>query len=110
VGQQLGMPHHRADHQLVTLDREPRQLRQAVDVDQRFRLGQAQLHHRDETVAAGDDPRLRAVPLQELEGVRDAVGSLVLEHGGNLHECTVMSPICRDNPQIRDSLMCGGAL
>ena len=58
---------------------------QVVDVDEVLQVGEPQLHHRDQAVAAGDQPRLVAEPVEEGDRVVDAGGSLVLERRGNLH-------------------------
>ena len=50
-----------------------------VDVDQVLGIREAQLHHREQAVPAGDDPRLGAKPLQRLNGALDAGGTFVLE-------------------------------
>jgi hypothetical protein len=60
-GQDRGVPGQRADPKHVTVVPEVRQLGQVVDVDQAVRPGQPQLHHRQQAVAAGHQPRLRAV-------------------------------------------------
>ena len=53
-------------------DRDAGQPAEPVDVDQRLRLGQPQLHHRDQAVAAREHPGLRAEPGQQLQGVLHA--------------------------------------
>ena len=47
--------------------------------------GEPQLHHRQQAVAAGHEPGLRAVALEQRQRVVDAGGALVLEWRGCLH-------------------------
>ena len=68
------------------------QFGQVVDVDDAFGLGDPQPHHRDQAVPAGDQPRLRPVPLQQFEGLFDAVRPGVVDGGGCLHA----RPFCGD--------------
>ena len=42
---------------------------EVVDVDQPFRPGQPELHHRQQAVAAGDDPRLGTVACEKFQRV-----------------------------------------
>ena len=60
--EQLRVPGQRADPQLAAVDLDIGQLAEPVDVDQGLRLRQPQLHHRDQAVPAGQDPRLGAEP------------------------------------------------
>ena len=46
---------HRADDDLASLETHPLQLRNACEIDEMGRRGEAQFHHRDEAVAARDD-------------------------------------------------------
>ena len=71
--------------QLVALDPDVGEVGEVVDVDEHLGPGQAQLHHRQQAVAAGDEPGLGAVALEQREGVVDAGGPLVLERCGYLH-------------------------
>ena len=48
-------------------------------------VGQPQLHHRQQAVAAGDEPRPVAEPVEQADGVVDAGGAFVLERCRNLH-------------------------
>ena len=83
--QQVGMPGHRADGDLVSLDADVAQVGQVVDVDQTVHVRDAQLHHREQAVPAGDDAGLGPVPFQEVEGVLDAGRAFVLEGRRSLH-------------------------
>ena len=84
LGQQLGLeqidvPRQRADPDLAALLADVGELRQTVDVDQVLGVGQPQLHHRQQAVAARDDARLGAEPLQRRDRALDARRTLVLE-------------------------------
>ena len=71
---------HRADHQRVALEPDPSQLLDAAQVDQVARLGQPEVHQRDEALPAREHPRLVVgVRRQQLEGLGDARRSGVLE-------------------------------
>ena len=52
---------------------------------ERLGVGQSQLHHRQQAVPAGDEPGLRSVALQQLEGVVDARRPLVFDRCRYLH-------------------------
>ncbi|MBA3287374.1 MAG: hypothetical protein H0U21_05020 [Acidimicrobiia bacterium] len=52
------MTGERADLQVAVDPRNPFELGDPVDVDQRQRRGQAQLHQRQQALTAGQDPRL----------------------------------------------------
>src|SRR5439155_1109936 len=66
------------DHALVFFD--SRQAGHLAQVDEVLGLGQAELHHRNQAVTAGED--LGVVELAEqLESIRDAGRSVVLERG-----------------------------
>ena len=58
---------------------------EVVDVDERLGPGEAQLHHRQQAVPAGDEPGLGAVLLEQRERVVDAGGPFVLERRWYLH-------------------------
>src|SRR5437762_3303519 len=71
-----------ADQSAVFLD--VRQFGNVADVDQTFRSGQAQLHHRDQAVAARENLRAGAVFLKEAhrftERVRNNVVEILRDH------------------------------
>ena len=71
------MPGQRADAQLAAGLLDVGELGQAVDVDEHAGLGQPQLHHRDEAVAAGQDTVVR--PAQQRQRMLDAGRALVLD-------------------------------
>jgi hypothetical protein len=54
------VPRQRSDANLAALFTDEGELGQIVDVDQMLGIREAQLHHRKQAVAAGDDPRSRA--------------------------------------------------
>ena len=61
--------------------------------------GEAQLHHRQQAVPAGDEPRLRSVAFEQRQRVIHAGGALVLERRGYLHVTpSVVSPSVRPRP------------
>ena len=83
--EQLAMPGHGADADLVALDTHIGEV-EIVDVDQVLGSGESQLHHRQQAVPPGNEPGLRAQPIQQRDGVVDAGRALVLERRWNLHE------------------------
>ena len=85
--EQFRVPGERADPQLALLDPQVAELGEVVDVDQRLGLGQAELHHRDQAVPAGQHPGLRPELGQQRERVADAGRALVLKVRGYLHPC-----------------------
>jgi hypothetical protein len=58
---------------------------EAVDVDQVSGGRQPQLHHRQQRVAAGQDPGFGAELAQQVQRVVDAGGALVLKRCWDLH-------------------------
>jgi hypothetical protein len=79
------MTGHSADPDLVGVLADVAQLlAQRIDVDQVFRSGEAQFHHRQQRVSAGQQSRLRPEPAQQLKRPLDARRSLVLKRGWNL--------------------------
>ncbi len=84
LGEQLGLEQvdvagQRADPDLAALLADVGELGQVVDVDQVLGVGQPQLHHRQQAVAACDDARLGAEPLERRDRALDAGRALVLE-------------------------------
>ena len=59
--EQVDVPRQRPDADLAGVLADVGQLGELVDVDQVLGVGQPQLHHRQQAVAAGDDARLGAV-------------------------------------------------
>ncbi len=76
---QVVVPRARADRQLVALDAEVAQLGQPPDVDHQLGRGQAQLHHRQQRVATGEDLGVLAVLGQQRQRAIECVGPLVGE-------------------------------
>jgi len=60
----------------TVVERDVGEFGQAVDVDEHAGLGQPQLHHRDQAVAAGQDAVVRTA--QQRQRVLDAGRPLVL--------------------------------
>ena len=77
------MPRERTDRHVVTVVADVRQIAQAADVDQHRRCGQAQLHERQQRVAAGQQLGVVAVLGQEGDRVVGRVGPDVVEQGGD---------------------------
>jgi hypothetical protein len=95
----------RPDRDLVALLADVGEIAlEVVDVDEVLGRSQPQLHHRQQAVAARDDPRLWAETLQQRDGVVDARRALVFERCRNLH---ALSPFRRslaaDPPTVRRS-------
>ena len=86
--QQVDVAGQRADPDLAVRLADVGELGEVVDVDQVLGAGQPQLHHRQQAVAAGDDPRLGAEPLERRDRAVHAGGSLVLEWRGGLQRCS----------------------
>ena len=95
------MARHRADldHPLVLAD--VGEVGEVVDVDQVRGLGEPQLHHRQQAVAAGDDPRLRAEPLERRDRALDAGRTFVLEWRGGLHGAPLLRQDCLAGNRLR---------
>src|SRR6266516_1059628 len=106
--EQLRMPGQRPDPQLTAVDLEIGQLAEPVDVDQGPRLREPQLHHRDQAVPAGQDPRLRAVPGEQAERVLDAGCLLVLDMRRHLH--APLPPIPARVSSLRGQTQVAGAV
>ena len=77
------VPSHRADpHQGRLDDDVPELSRQVVDVDEVFRVGDAQLHHRQQAVPACDDQRPVAQPVEQPDCVVNGLRALIFERSG----------------------------
>ena len=74
---------HRADGDVVAVVADVRQVGEATDVDQHARLGEAELHHRQQAVAAGDELGLVAVLADQADGLLGGLGTDVVERGGD---------------------------
>ena len=111
AGQQVGLEQvhvagQRADPQLAVLPRGcSASSVEVVDVDQVLGARQAQLHHRQQAVAAGDDPGPGAAALERRDRAVDAGGPLVLEWRRGLQSLVSSSPLraTRRQPLARRS-------
>ena len=83
--EELGVAGHRPDGDGRAVETDVGQVGQVVDVDQHLGPGEPQLHHRQQAVAAGDEPGLRSVAFQQGERVVNGAGTLVVERRGCLH-------------------------
>ena len=83
VDDDLALGGHRADHDLAALEADAFQLGDAGEVDEMGRHGEAQLHHRNEAVAAGDDAGVGIQPAEQGDRVREAGGAMILEGSGD---------------------------
>ena len=83
--EQLTVARHGPDPDLSLHLPDVGELVEVVDVDQALGIGEPQLHHRQQAVAAGQDAGLGPVFLQELDRVLDARRPLVLDRPGCLH-------------------------
>jgi hypothetical protein len=52
-GQDIGMPRQSADNQLIVIDLDTVEPRDAIDVDEPFRGDHPQIHHRNQALAPG---------------------------------------------------------
>ena len=84
---ELIMARERADADRVTGLLDEREAGDAVDIDQNRRAQQAEIEHRNEALAAGDDLGVGAGPGQCRDGHVDALGEDIVE-GGRLHPRT----------------------
>ena len=83
--EERGVPGQGADAQFVAVAQDEVEFVQVIDVDQPLGPGEPELHHRQEAVAPGDDPRFRAVAREEFECVVHGRGPHVVERSRNLH-------------------------
>jgi len=83
--QQVDVPRQRPDPDLAFLLADVGELVELVDVDQVLRVGQAELHHRQQAVTARDDARLGAEPLERFDRALHARRTLILECCRGLH-------------------------
>jgi len=79
AGLDISMTSESSDRNMITVVSNERELTPAPDIDEHRRCGQAQLHQRQERMAAGEDLGLIAVFGQHSEGVLHGVGAHVLE-------------------------------
>ena len=80
---EVTVPGQRADRDGVAVEPDVGRLGDAADVDERGREREAQLHHRQQRVAAGEQLGLVAVLAEQRDGLVDRVGAHVVEGGGN---------------------------
>src|ERR671935_1836172 len=78
----------RADQNLAPLFADVGELGEVVDVDQQLGLREAQLHHRQQAVAAGDDPGVRADALERGDRALEARRALVVKRRWSLHSAS----------------------
>jgi hypothetical protein len=83
AGSQVRVPGGRADHELAAIGADACQLGQPADVDQDLGLGEAQLHHRQQRVAAGQQLGVVAVLSEQAERVRGRLGGDVVKLCGD---------------------------
>ena len=74
---------HRADDDLAALETDAFQLGDAGKVDKMGRHGEAQLHHRNEAVAAGDETGVGIQPAEQGDRFRETGRAMILERSGN---------------------------
>src|SRR5689334_23212076 len=91
--EQVRVPGQRADAELAVVFFYEGEFGQAVDVDQYAGLGQPQLHHRDEAVAAGQHAVVR--PAQQRQRMLDAGRALILDMGRHLHSKQIKASLIR---------------
>src|SRR5439155_25333204 len=84
------MPHEGADHEVPVFLLEPVEPLDAVDVDERPRRGDAQLHHRDQALPACQHLRLVAEALKDRDRLVETRRSEVLE-GRRIHRKRLLS-------------------
>src|SRR5205807_2218816 len=70
---------HSPDDHGIRLASNPPQLLQILQVDQMLRPSQSELHHRNQAVSAGDNPRVFAVLRQKPERLVERAGPMIGE-------------------------------
>jgi hypothetical protein len=90
------MPGESANHQPVAIELNPIETRDAVDVDELLRREHPQVHHRDKTLAPGEDLGFLATPSERGEHAIQIRRAKVLKgrwlHGSSLGACDALSP------------------
>src|ERR1700722_2117675 len=74
---------YRANDDLASLETHSLQLRNACEIDEMSRRGEAQFHHRDETVAAGNDASVGIELAEEGDRFRETGRPMILEGSGD---------------------------
>ena len=74
---------HRADDDFTSFQTHPLQFRDACEVDEMGRHGEAQFHHRNEAVAAGDDASVGIELAEESDRLRETGRPVILEGSGD---------------------------
>ena len=87
---EIGMAGESADHDLPVFTLDGGRAG-SPDVNERGRRGQPKRHHRNETLATGDDPGILSVRLEELDRLLPRQRRQVLEWGGDHQPATVRS-------------------
>jgi len=82
-----GVPRQRANAQFLIFATQKIQLGDAVDVEELRRAREAEVHHRRQALAAGEDLALLAVRGEQIEQRLDRRERVILE-GGRLHRST----------------------
>ena len=72
-----------AEHDPVALATDEPEIREPSDVDDHLRLCEAELHRRQQAVAAGQELRVIAVPGEQSQRFVERRGPDVVERGGN---------------------------
>src|SRR5215471_14078634 len=73
---------HSADDHSIRVGLNPTQLLQVLQINQMLRPSQSELHHRDQAVSAGDDPRVFTVVRQKPERLVERAGPMIGERRG----------------------------
>ncbi len=91
--QQRGVARHRADPDLGgVLADVAEHVRQRVDVDHVLGLGDAQLHHRQQAVAAGEQPGFWSERFEQRKRLLDARRTLIPKRCWDLQDSSLVSP------------------
>jgi len=90
--EQVAVPCQRADAHLAALLADVAQLGlERVDVDEVLRRGEPQLHHRQQRLSSGDEPRLGSQAFEQRDRFLHAGGAGVVERRGHLHGAAPLS-------------------
>src|ERR1700730_19158093 len=93
---------HRTNNDGAAVGVDAAQFAQILEIHQMARLGQAQLHHRDRAVPAGDDADIVTVAREDGEGLVEGPWTMILERRGYHNRAPPI--VCCANPEERPTI------